>query len=116
MTTSKGLPKTDRSPVLVASEWDDYAIISRLTDEEHRLPDWVLRVVSGRTRFIQGMSDTHLMDSALAHMTHRKENAQDVEAQWRNYVDLQEIGLRQVIREYQNKREANGVEEGDQSS
>jgi len=32
----------------MASEWDDYAIIPSLTDEEHKLPDRIHRLVSGQ--------------------------------------------------------------------
>lgn len=117
MTTNEGYEhKVSISPLLVAGEWDDYAIIRNLTDRDHALPDWVLRVVAGHTRFIQGHSDALLMNTALGHMHRRKENARDVEEQWRNLVVLREIGLRQVMSEYENQRKTNGVEEGDQPS
>lgn len=97
---------------LVADQWDDYAIVSRLTDKEHKLPDWILRLISGQKRQPRVLrGSTGLAKGLLREL---KENPTDVNKQWLFIFTCYEIGLKQVISEYQSQ--TNGVEEGDQPS
>ena len=116
MTTNKGSAH-GRSipPLLVAGEWGDYANIAHLTDRDHRLPDWILRIISGQKRILP-TDDKNLLRLARAYVRRSQDEEVDVEFTWRFMVLCQEIGLRQVMSEYENQRETNGVEESDQPS
>lgn len=105
---------------LVAGQWDDYANIAHLTDEKHRLPDWILRTISGQMRW-PSRDESMLKRQALGYLRElhekRAQNEQmDVQSQWRFLILCSEIGLKQVISEYQDQRETDRVEEGDQPS
>ncbi len=118
MTTSDDPTKREDWPVLVAGEIDDYVNISHLTDRNHRLPDWILRTISGQKRSLS-RKENILKKEAFGYLRElyekRAQNERmDVDSQWRFLILCSEIGLKQVISEYQSQ--TNGVEEGDQPS
>jgi len=120
MTTNDGPTKHEDWPVLVAGEIDDYANISYLTDKDHRLPDWILRTISGQMRW-PSRDESMLKKQALGYLREmedkRAQNEKlDVKSRWRLLIICSEIGMRQVIREYEDHSKTNRVEEGDQPS
>jgi hypothetical protein len=104
---------------LVAGAWDDYANISYLTDEKHRLPDWILRLISGQKRWQQSLGVMGFRGSITGGLTaygEVKKDPKNVRNQWLFILACYEIGLKQVISEYENQRETDRVEESDQPS
>ncbi len=104
---------------LVAGQWDDYANIARLTDEKHRLPDWILRLISGNMRQSEMLGAMGIRGSITSGVTAYREVMKDpknVRNQWLFLLACYEIGMKQVISEYQDQRETDRVEESDQPS
>ena len=103
-------------PVLNAKDYMDYKNVSGLTDDVHRLPDWLLRKLAGAERTHGNKSEAYLRSTAGAYLEKIVLDRTDVSAVWNFLYITHLIGARWVTHEYQSERKADGVEESDQPS